>query len=157
MTTIHAQSMKSCRFTGLLVVALSLMCGSVNAWAKASPSASVRMLLEDHDHDEEHEGHVEPAANEGEDGNLEGHGEGAEEEVHEGHVEPAADEGEDDILEGHGEGAENNATGTPAATEGDDGVLEGQGEGVVTEASAAWAASGPLALAAAAAAVMAGM
>eukprot|EP00892_Ulva_mutabilis_P005336 jgi/Ulvmu1/3174/UM015_0215.1 len=149
------------KYVSCLAVVLALIGATVPALARAPGTHSVRVLLDDHDHshDEDHAGHVEPAASEGDDGEAEGHGEGAED--HAGHVEPAADEGDDGEAEGHGEGAELgegadgefeggqeggegldgeweggtegavNTTGTavPEASEGEDGVLEGQGEG----------------------------
>lgn len=68
------------------------------------------------------EGTVTPAPDEGDDGVLEGNGEGF--------GTPAADEGADGVLEGNGEGT----GGTPAADEGEDGILEGKGEGTGTPA-----------------------
>lgn len=180
-----------------LALALCLLCTSVSALARSHESGALRVLLEheaghvegdghDHDDHDDHDGHVEPAANEGQDGNLEGHGEGMED--HAGHVPPSPTEGDDGELEGHGEGAEMgegadgefegtqeggegldgefeggtegavNSTAVPAADEGDDGQLEGQGEGetVAEEASAAWSAT-PVAVAMAAACALAAL
>lgn len=159
-----------------------MLCASSTACAGSAQSTSVRALLEheagheadtahdEHDHGADHAGHVEPAANEGEDGEAEGHGEGAED--HPGHVAPAPDEGVDDgVMEGHGEGretgegADGQLEGGLEGGEGLDGELEGgnegetegHGEGVAKEASTAWALPAPLAVAAATAALIAGM
>ena len=98
----------------LAAAAIALIATPVSA---VSEHAATRNLL-----------NATPAADEGDDGVLEGGGEG------EGTGVPAADEGDDGVLEGGGEGE---GTAVPAANEGDDGVLEGGGEGEGTAVPAA--------------------
>lgn len=122
------------------MIAVSLLCASATAWAGTREATSVRALLahepghdaeaphaDDHDHDHDDDDHHV-------------------DEDHPGHVPPAANEGDDGMEEGHGEGRE------------EEGAAEGgTEEAVEDEASAAWTVPAPLVVAAAAAALIAGM